>query len=575
MQGLTQPTLLLKRFCESGTKNTLPVTNTDTSNPQLADLTNGFPVATQGDPTDGKLPPERADFNALGYLTTSYDYFYQAGGTFTFDSTIASAIGGYPLGARLWYTNAGGMSMILRSTKDDNTDDFTQDESYIGSSWVIESMMGIDNSSISLLDYKFSDKVINKMSWIQSNGSWYSGSTYTNVMSHLKEDIAFQATSTPSIVVGSNGDFTSGTYVRDSGEDKTINGTTYYAWSDTDTFYVIVNVDAMSGSDALETLQGQAIYRYDSDESDMFLTIHKVAKSASNTINGITVNFLIGSDGHRIIVSSDDTSFTNMYNSFGIAWYYILDTTNNRFKVPHTKWNFVGDRGSAVGSVVGESLPNITGKKYDIAMLDNSSQSGALYRSDVAANTGFIYDGSADFRQRAALGFDASLSNSTYQNNAPVQQRATHMYLYFYVGGFNQTAVEQTAGIDANTINAKVDLNFNNMNPSSSAISTIVSWGMPDYPNQIWADNIASGTQITCVKDSQVIVWGTDSNQEDYHVLVYGPNNEEQFVVGRRYDDFNGNTQTTSFSFLVPKGYKFTCTAENGFSYRIYPLKGA
>lgn len=136
MQTLTQPTLLLKPFAEEGDKNTIPVTNTDATNPQLADLTNGFPEITSLDPDDGGIPAERKDFNALGYLTTLYDYFYQAGGTFTWNDTIANAIGGYPLGARLWYTDTNGVTLILRSTKGNNLDNFTQNQSYIGTSWV-------------------------------------------------------------------------------------------------------------------------------------------------------------------------------------------------------------------------------------------------------------------------------------------------------------------------------------------------------------------------------------------------------------------------------------------------------
>lgn len=138
MQNLTQPTLLLKPFAESGDKNTLPVTNTDASNPQLADLTNGFPQITSESPDDGGLPPERKDFNGLGYLTTTYDFFYQAGGTFTFNATISSAIGGYPKNARLWYTDSNGATTILRSTKNNNTDNFITTPSYIGTSWVPE-----------------------------------------------------------------------------------------------------------------------------------------------------------------------------------------------------------------------------------------------------------------------------------------------------------------------------------------------------------------------------------------------------------------------------------------------------
>ena len=138
MQSLTQPTLLLKPFADEGDRNNIPNENTDTSNPQLADLTNGFPQITSRAPSAGELPPERKDINALGYLTTTYDYFYQAGGTFTYNATIASAIGGYPLGARLWYTDNNGATVILRSNKANNSDNFITTPSYIGTSWVQE-----------------------------------------------------------------------------------------------------------------------------------------------------------------------------------------------------------------------------------------------------------------------------------------------------------------------------------------------------------------------------------------------------------------------------------------------------
>ena len=138
MQNLTQPTLLLKPFAQSGDRNTLPDVNTDVANPQNADLTNGFPRITSENPEDGGLPPERADFNGLGYLTTLYDFFYQCGGTFTFNETISTSIGGYPLGARLWYTNNDGVTVILRSTIANNTDNFITNPSVIGTSWVVD-----------------------------------------------------------------------------------------------------------------------------------------------------------------------------------------------------------------------------------------------------------------------------------------------------------------------------------------------------------------------------------------------------------------------------------------------------
>ena len=46
MQTLTQPSLLLKPFAEQGDKNTIPDVNTDQTEPQKADFTNGFPAIT-------------------------------------------------------------------------------------------------------------------------------------------------------------------------------------------------------------------------------------------------------------------------------------------------------------------------------------------------------------------------------------------------------------------------------------------------------------------------------------------------------------------------------------------------
>lgn len=136
MQTLTQPTLLKMPFAKDGDKNNLPEENDDATNPQLADLKNGFPPITSLLPANGGIPPERKDFNALGYLTTLYDYFYQVGGTFGWNDDICEDIGGYPVGARLWYTKQNGETIIVRSMIGNNTYNFTQDESYIdGEKW--------------------------------------------------------------------------------------------------------------------------------------------------------------------------------------------------------------------------------------------------------------------------------------------------------------------------------------------------------------------------------------------------------------------------------------------------------
>lgn len=76
----------------------------------------------------------------------------------------------------------------------------------------------------------------------------------------------------------------------------------------------------------------------------------------SETINGVTIQFYRADDKHKICPASQEANILSLYNSTGVAWYYILDTANTRFKLPRTQLGFVGvDGGSneTVGDNVG------------------------------------------------------------------------------------------------------------------------------------------------------------------------------------------------------------------------------
>ena len=109
-------------------------------------------------------------------------------------------------------------------------------------------------------------------------------------------------------------------------------------------------------------------------------------------------------------------------------------------------------------------MPNITGKIYAgdsngrwglISDSTGNTQDGVFY-----TETGEGWSQSVSTGKAGASGptyFSANKSSTVYQNGAPVQQRATQMYLYFYVGQFTQSATEQTAGLNAELFNQKVD----------------------------------------------------------------------------------------------------------------------
>lgn len=171
----------------------------------------------------------------------------------------------------------------------------------------------------------------------------------------------------------------------------------------------------------------------------------------TETIDDITISFYRSENNYKICLPDQLANLTSLYEKTGVAWYYVIDTENKQFKLPRTKWGFTGLRNKA-GDYLPESLPNITGQWARSSSTDENTTAnsgtfnGAFYQ---AGTTGTRYqtgNSSSKYAGTSQLGFDASLSSSTYQDGAPVQERATEMYLYFYVG--NTVTVESEVNLD-------------------------------------------------------------------------------------------------------------------------------
>lgn len=231
--------------------------------------------------------------------------------------------------------------------------------------------------------------------------------------------------------------------------------------------------------------------------------------ASTETVGGYTVTFYRATDGHKIVLADQETTVSNIYTATGVAWYYVLDTVNNRFKLPRTKYGFDGLRGN-VGDYISESLPNITGS------LGTSASIGGFYTPDPALLGSFYLQNTTrpygvsytadSYNNWANVDFDASLSSSTYQDNAPVQQRGTQMYLYFYVGQYTQSATEQTAGLNAELFNNKADINAANF--SSEGKLYLTSLPSPDVSNAVTYTTGASGATYTATDTGWVVVSG-------------------------------------------------------------------
>ena len=225
-----------------------------------------------------------------------------------------------------------------------------------------------------------------------------------------------------------------------------------YKWSD----HVLNNIQWLR-ADTFSWQSGavyEAAYQHLVDDITPIIDQSNVQ---SETISGTTIYFRVASDGHKICTSDQEGNVAAIYTATGVAWYYIIDLANQRFKLPRTTFGFTGLR-DTVGKYVAESLPNITAGNFLHSDSADGSISGACEYTRTASNDNARFPSSSRQYNTQGVRIKASLGSSTYQDDAPVQQRATQMYLYFYVGNFTQTALENTAGLNTELFNNKVDV---------------------------------------------------------------------------------------------------------------------
>lgn len=166
------------------------------------------------------------------------------------------------------------------------------------------------------------------------------------------------------------------------------------------------------------------------------------------TVAGITIEFCLASDGHKICAADQESNVAAIYAATGVAWYYILDTVNERFKLPRAK----ALNGAVVGNGIILGLTNGTingglfessGSPYEI-----TARTGA-YGQIVGSNTGT----GTILSKTLGVTTDSTKSGMIVERDNTDQ----HKYLYFYVGAFTQTALENTAGITTEEMNNKAD----------------------------------------------------------------------------------------------------------------------
>lgn len=297
-------------------------------------------------------------------------------------------------------------------------------------------------ASFPLFYHTFADHILNDASWLRGDTfSWQSGDVYVSAYNHLVEDYESTKVST----------------------DIVVDGVQYYAWKNEEN--IVYTKDLLPSSETTiyamdEGSLVEAPYTFHSSTTsqldlvantyiqieDTPTTIpftrysEMVNGTKSETIGSTTIEYATATDGHKIVLADQEEAVSAIFAETGVAWYYILDTENKRFKLPRTKWAFTGLR-NTVGNFVEAGLPNITGSmsqqgnRGGIASVD-----GAFY----GEGTTGIADASGQVSGPLIIKFDPSRSSEVYGKSETVQPNATEQYLYFYVGNTvrNQTEID-------------------------------------------------------------------------------------------------------------------------------------
>lgn len=292
-----------------------------------------------------------------------------------------------------------------------------------------------------LFDWKWADHQVNDVQWLRADTfSWQAGSVYEAAFNELFNDI-YQHTTWYAENTA---------LVRTYTPKPAVGDTVYYDP------YPATEAGTITAYDALNntiTVSNGYTYTYNSNV---------YVSPTTETVAGITVTYYLGTSGRKIVPTAYMSAVESVYAATGVAWYYIIDVPDKKFKLPRTKFGVTGLR-DTVGKYVAPGLPNITGtfmphndSKF-CALNSGSIATGMFSTEDYGTTGGNMQNTSGDYAQWI-LTADASRSSAIYGNSTTVQPPATQMYLYFYVGEFTQTALENTAGLNAELFNDKVDV---------------------------------------------------------------------------------------------------------------------
>ncbi|MCQ2744037.1 MAG: hypothetical protein MJ230_04480 [bacterium] len=293
------------------------------------------------------------------------------------------------------------------------------------------------------------------------------------------------------------------------------------------------------------------------------------------TVSGVTIK--VHSNGHKFYNISDKSAIDGVYNTLGIAWFYGVDTVNERIFLPRNKYL----------SIKFNSTAPVKGNGMTLGLTNGTQNGGFTY-----ANLGGVYGvypgqaiygtpvGSSDSNPAMSTGASIGVTTDSAKSgiiadlSVSLQQDTTYNW-YIVVGnvktiyGYDEIVAEGTEILTQvnQGLVSKLDLNGTNIsNAGNNLINEVINWGMPDYSAGV---SFADGSTFN--QNGWLFVYAPYVISGDRYVYIDG------VLVYRKYDtDYLNGYHKVSDSDWIPYPKNGVITVTSTFDNLIfYPSKGA
>lgn len=148
------------------------------------------------------------------------------------------------------------------------------------------------------------------------------------------------------------------------------------------------------------------------------------------TVGDVSFTATKNPNGHIFYDIADKATVDEIFSQRGEAWFYGVDTENERVFLPRGTRSQYTVNTDETGDYVEAGLPNITGTMT--ADISEGVATGALKIDTIYS--GAMWSGSTNVARMRNWSLDASLSNPVYGKSDTVQPYATKKLLYIVVG---------------------------------------------------------------------------------------------------------------------------------------------